>query len=128
MFFFGPDLSSNMYTVPFSSLWSIIPKMSLASFKNAFVMLWAMELVQQGVMDFIRVSFMVAGHTKFEPDRVFSMKAKVYASSDDFSTEALATTVSPYAKPTVGGGKVFGEKSLLVSIPNCLVSVTFMIL
>ena len=41
-----------------------------------------MELVQQGVMDFIRVSFMVAGHTKFEPDRLFSMTAKAYASSD----------------------------------------------
>ena len=36
--------------------------------KNAFLMSWAMELVQPGVMDFIRVSFMVAGHTKFEPD------------------------------------------------------------
>ena len=74
--------------------------------KNAFLMSWAVELVQQGVMDFIRVSFMVVGHTKFEPDRLFSMTAKAYASSDVFSTEELATTMSPYAKPSVDDGKL----------------------
>ena len=49
---------------------------------------------------------MVAGHTKFELDRLFSMTAKAYASSDVFSTEELATTMSPYAKPIVDDGKL----------------------
>ena len=74
--------------------------------KNAFLMSWAMELVQQGVVDFIQVSFVVTGYTKFEPDRLFCMTAKAYASSDVFSTEELATTMSPYARPIVDDGKL----------------------
>ena len=38
--------------------------------KNCYFMSWAMELVQQQVLDYIRVSFMIAGHTKFAPHRL----------------------------------------------------------
>ena len=51
--------------------------------KNAFLVSWAMELIQQGKEDFWCISFMIAGHKKFEPDR---LTAKAYASSDVFTT------------------------------------------
>ena len=31
--------------------------------KNCFTMAWAMEMIQQGKLDFIHVSFMIPGHT-----------------------------------------------------------------
>ena len=40
--------------------------------KNCFTMAWAMEMIQQGKLDFIRVSFMIPGHTKFVSDLLFS--------------------------------------------------------
>ncbi len=49
---------------------------------------------------------MVAGHPKFEPDRLFSHTAKVYVSSDVFTTEELANIMSPYATPLVDDGEV----------------------
>jgi len=69
-------------------------------------MSWAMEIVQQGLMDFVRISFMVAGHTKFEPDRLFSHIAKAYTSSDVFTTQELATMMSPHAVALVDNGKL----------------------
>ena len=39
--------------------------------KNCFTMSWAFEMVQQNVLDLVRVSFMIAGHTKFSPDLLF---------------------------------------------------------
>ena len=38
--------------------------------KNCFTMAWAMEMIQQSKLDFIRVSFMIPGHTKFVPDLI----------------------------------------------------------
>ena len=35
--------------------------------KNQYMLGWASESVQQGVFDFIRVSFLIAGHTKVAP-------------------------------------------------------------
>ena len=34
-------------------------------------MAWAMETIQQGKLDFIHLSFMIPGHTKFVPDLLF---------------------------------------------------------
>jgi len=65
-----------------------------------------MEIVQQGLMDFVRISFMVAGHTKFEPDRLFSHIAKAYTSSDVFTTQELATMMSSHAVALVDDGKL----------------------
>lgn len=48
--------------------------------KNFYLMAWAMEMVQQRLVDFLRVSFMVAGHTKFAVDQLFSLTAKAYNS------------------------------------------------
>ena len=46
--------------------------------KNFYAMAWACEMVQQGRIDFIRISFLIAGHTKFTPDLPFSKIAKSY--------------------------------------------------
>ena len=53
-----------------------------------------MELIQEKILDFIQVSFMIVGHTKFEVDRVFSSTSKAYNQSDVFNTEELASVMS----------------------------------
>ena len=57
--------------------------------KNAFFMGWAMEIVQHGVLDYLRISFLIAGHTKFDVDHLFSVTAKSYNSTDVFNTQEL---------------------------------------
>ena len=46
--------------------------------KNKFLFSWAMEMVSGGEVDHIHISFMVAGHTKFAPDRLFSVVGSAY--------------------------------------------------
>lgn len=41
--------------------------------KNQYVIGAAMEIVQQNLLSLFRISFMVVGHTKFDPDRLFSL-------------------------------------------------------
>lgn len=65
-------------------------------------MAWAMEMVQQKKLDYIRVSFMVAGHTKFAPDLLFSKIAKTYAKSV-FTTDELSRIIGQYATVTDDG-------------------------
>ena len=49
-----------------------------------------MEHMQQGHLDYLRVSVMIVGQTKFEFDHLFALTAKAYASADVFTTEELA--------------------------------------
>ena len=53
--------------------------------KNYFLMSWPYEMVQQDLLSFFRVSFLLAGHTKFSPDLLFSKVAKSYNRSDVFN-------------------------------------------
>lgn len=71
-------------------------------------MAWAREMVQQGRCDFIRISFLVAGHTnyKFTPDLLFSKIAKSYNQSDVFSTNELKDVTACYANVTVDDGSL----------------------
>lgn len=41
--------------------------------KNKYLFSWAMEMVSSGKVDHVHISFMIAGHTKFVPDRLFSI-------------------------------------------------------
>ena len=41
-------------------------------------MAWALEVVRQKRLEFIRISFLIAGHTKFAPDLVFAKIAQMY--------------------------------------------------
>ena len=54
--------------------------------KNCYMMSWAYEMVQQRRVDFLRISFLIAGHTKFSPDLLFSKIAQTYNRSDVFTT------------------------------------------
>ena len=75
--------------------------------KNFYLMAWAMELVQQGKVDFVRISFLLAGHTKFSPGLLFSKIAKSYNSQDVFTTSELQDEViGPYADVTVDDGSL----------------------
>ena len=38
--------------------------------KNFYLTSWSMEIVQQKVLDFINISFLIAGHTKFTVDQL----------------------------------------------------------
>lgn len=49
--------------------------------KNAYMIAWALEMVQHEKFDVIRISFMIPGHTKFAPD-LFSKVSKSYGISD----------------------------------------------
>ena len=60
--------------------------------KNFFLMGWAHEMVLQKQLDFLRLSFLIAGHTKFSPDLLFSKIAQSYNRSDVFTTEELIST------------------------------------
>jgi hypothetical protein len=41
--------------------------------KNKFLFSWAMEMVSNGKLDHVHISFMIASHTKFAPDQLYWM-------------------------------------------------------
>ena len=74
--------------------------------KNCFMMSWAYEMLQQKKVDFLRLSFLIAGHTKFAPDLLFSQIAQSYNHSDVFTTEELKGIISPYAEVIIDDGSI----------------------
>ena len=72
--------------------------------KNKYLMAATYEVVQQGVLDFFRVSFMVAGHTKFAPDQMFAQIARTFYSSDIFNEEELKAVISRHATVIMDSG------------------------
>ena len=68
---------------------------------------WAYEMVQHKIIDYIWLSFLIAGHTKFSPDLLFSKIAQSYNRSDVFTTEELKVAViSPYTEIIVDEGEI----------------------
>ena len=45
-------------------------------------------------LDYLYCSFLVVGHMKFDVDKVFSVPAKVFNSSDVFNTNELVNVMS----------------------------------
>ncbi len=74
--------------------------------KNCYLMAWAYEMIQQGRLSFLRVSFLIAGHTKFSPDLLFSRIAQTYNKSDVFSTQELKDVIALYADVTIDDGAI----------------------
>ena len=74
--------------------------------KNRYTMSWASEMVQQDVFEFIRISFMIAGHTKFSPDHLFARISKSFNCSDVFTAEELKEIAAPYADVIIDNGEV----------------------
>lgn len=48
-----------------------------------------MEMVSSGVLEHIHISFMIARHTKFTPDRLFSTIGSAYKTEDVFTINEL---------------------------------------
>ena len=57
-------------------------------------------MIQQRRLDFFRVSFLIAGHTKFSPDLLFSKIAKTY------NTELKDEVIAQYAYVTLDDGSI----------------------
>ena len=57
--------------------------------KNKFLFSWAMEMVSSGELEHIHISFMIAGHTKFAPDRLFLTIECAYKTEDVFTISEL---------------------------------------
>lgn len=73
--------------------------------KNYYMMGWANEMVQQGKFNFIRISFLIAGHTKFAPDFLFSKLSQTFSKSNVFTTNKLGEIAERYAYVVIDDGK-----------------------
>ena len=65
--------------------------------KNYYMTAFCQELVSQKIFSFFRLSFMIAGHTKFNLDRLFSKIAMTYNRSDVFNIDDLVAIVGLHA-------------------------------
>ena len=72
--------------------------------KNRYLFSWGMELVEQRKLDYVRFGFLVAGHTKFSPDRLFAQVANSYNCRDVFTVEELKQVCDLHAHTTVENG------------------------
>ena len=76
--------------------------------KNMYTMAWAMEMAHYK-FDIVRISFMIAGHTKFSVDQLFSRIAQPFNGSDVFNTTELGKIPEPYASVTIDEGDIVME-------------------
>ena len=85
--------------------------------KNAYMIAWALEMIQHKKFDFIRINFMIARHKvdvyKIEflmlyhpPDLLFSKVSKSYGSSDVFTTDELGRIAQSYASVIIDDGHI----------------------
>ena len=72
--------------------------------KNRYLFSWGMEIVEQRTLDYVRFCFMVAGHTKFAPDRLFAQVSNSYNRSDVFTIDELKDICALHAHTTIEDG------------------------
>ena len=72
--------------------------------KNRYLFSWGMEIVEQRTLDYLRFCFMVAGHTKFAPDRLFAQVSNSYNRQDVFTVAELKEICDLHAHTTVEDG------------------------
>ena len=72
--------------------------------KNKFFFSWCMELVESKLFDHVHVAFLIAGHTKFAPDRTFAAIAQTYNTSDVFCINELCDVCSVHTTAIVIDG------------------------
>lgn len=83
--------------------------------KNRYLFGWGMEIVDQGKLDYFRFSFMIAGHTKFAPDRLFAQVSNSYNRQDVFTVAELKDVCNPHAQTVIeDGSSVFNWRDLLI--------------
>ena len=73
--------------------------------KNRFLFAWAMELVSSGMISHVHISFMIAGHTKFAPDRLFATIGSAYKVADVFTINELKSLCAPSATTIIEKGE-----------------------
>ena len=74
--------------------------------KNQYMMAATLEVVQLNIIDYFRISFMVAGHTKFAPDQLFSLTARDFYPSDVFNESELIAVMERYASVVLDSGRI----------------------
>ena len=74
--------------------------------KNQYMMGSVLECVQHDILSYFRVSFMIAGHTKFAPDRLFALCAKSFYASDVFSEADFSSVMGQHADVTFDHGRI----------------------
>ena len=72
--------------------------------KNRFLFAWGMEVVGHRKEDHIRFCFLVAGHTKFAPDCLFSLVANQYNREDVFTAEELRLICQKFSTSHIEDG------------------------
>ena len=72
--------------------------------KNRYLISWAMEMVEQEIVSSVHICFLVAGHTKFTPDRLFASCSKTYNKHDVFNEEELGKLYSQHSQVNVSSG------------------------
>ena len=65
--------------------------------KNSYLLSWAKEMVDRGRFETFRFFYMVVGHTKFLPDRLFASIAKTFYSHDIFCIKMLQAIAQIYS-------------------------------
>ncbi len=86
--------------------------------KNQFMIQYGTELVQHNHFDTVKFCFLVAGHAKFDPDRLFSIIAHAYNHNDVFITDQLVTLIQNTLEPkgeciSINSREVVSWKQLL---------------
>ena len=71
--------------------------------KNRYLFSWGMELVNRRKLDYVRFCFMVSGHTKFAPDRLFAQVSNSYNCHDVFTISELKDICDLHAHMTIEG-------------------------
>ena len=83
--------------------------------KNRFLFAWGMEVVGNRKVDHIRFCFLVAGHTKFAPDRLFSLVANQYNREDVFTAEELRLICQKFSTSHIeDGSEILEWRSTLI--------------
>ena len=82
--------------------------------KCKYLLAWADQLVNQGRFKSIRFIYLVVGHTKFEPDRLFSSIARTFYVRDVFCIEMLQAIALLYSSCQIFTSKeIFQWRSTL---------------
>ena len=73
--------------------------------KNHYLFAWAMEMVRNGELEHIHIRFMIAGHTKFTPDRLSSVIGNAYKAAVVFTISELQAPCAETAYTYIEDGQ-----------------------
>jgi hypothetical protein len=113
--FFSSYISSVVADYPWIKRVCIFLDNAGSTNKNRYLFSWGMEFVERHQLDHLRFCFLLAGHTKFSPDRLFSLIANEYNREDVFKPEDLRLICSRFSTAYIeDGSHILSWRSLLV--------------